>query len=184
MTESVPTGSAGGALVIVGRVRKPQGIHGELLVESLTDAPDAVFAAGRRVLIGTVDGDPDPDGATLTLRRARPFKGGFIVGFEELSDRAAAETWRGRYLLLPQDELPELRPDEVYQHDLLGMRVHDDAAGELGTVSAVFDLPSGLTLEVSGANGSVLLPYRPEIIRVVDVGERVVRIAAPPGLFG
>jgi len=184
VTEGVPSGSAGGALVIVGRVRKPQGIHGELLVESLTDTPDAVFAPGRRVFVGTVDGDPDPDGATLTLKRARPFKGGYIVGFDELADRTAAEMWRGRYLLLPADELPALQPDEVYQHDLLGMRVRDEVAGELGTVSAVYDLPSGLTLEVSGEADSVLLPYRPEIIREVDLGARVVRIAAPPGLFG
>jgi ribosomal 30S subunit maturation factor RimM len=48
----------------------------------------------------------------------------------------------------------------------------------------VYDLPSGLTLEVSGEADSVLLPYRPEIIREVDLGARVVRIAAPPGLFG
>ena len=43
---------------IVGRVRRAHGIRGELAVEVITDAPDAIFAPGRRVFAGTVDGDP------------------------------------------------------------------------------------------------------------------------------
>jgi 16S rRNA processing protein RimM len=44
-------------LVIVGRVRRPHGVRGEVLIEVLTDEPDAVYASGRRVFGGTVDGD-------------------------------------------------------------------------------------------------------------------------------
>ena len=63
-------------LTIVGRVRRAHGIHGELVIEPLTDVPDAVFAAGRRVFAGTVDGDPAPDERTLVVKESRPFKGG------------------------------------------------------------------------------------------------------------
>ena len=94
------------ALTIVGRVRKAHGIRGELVIEPLTDAPDAVFAAGRRVFAGTVAGDLAPGAPTLTVRRARPFKGGWIVHFDEIADRTAAELWRERYILAPLAELP------------------------------------------------------------------------------
>ena len=60
-------------LTIVGRVRRAHGIHGELVIEPLTDAPDAVFAAGRSVFAGTVDGDPTPDGRELVIEESRPF---------------------------------------------------------------------------------------------------------------
>ncbi|MGH7671150.1 MAG: hypothetical protein ACRENQ_16830, partial [Gemmatimonadaceae bacterium] len=43
--------------LIVGRVRKAHGIRGELVVEPITDAPDAIFAPGRRVFAGTPSGD-------------------------------------------------------------------------------------------------------------------------------
>ena len=189
MSGGAPPGDAGGArrpeeaLVIVGRVRKPQGLHGELLVEIITDDPDAVFAPGRRVHVGTTSGDPSSDAATLTVKRARPFKDSYIVGFAEIGDRTSAEGWRGRYLLAPAGELSELAPDEVYRHDLLGMRVSDETAGDIGTVADLYEFPQGLTLEVRGAGEPVLLPYRPEIVREVDLDERVIRVTLPPGLL-
>ena len=85
------------ALTIVGRVRRAHGIRGELVVEPMTDAPDAVFAPGRRVLAGTVDGDPSADGRALVVEESRPFKGGgWIVAFVGISDRNEAERWRER----------------------------------------------------------------------------------------
>ena len=185
----MPPGDAGGArrpdeaLVIVGRVRKPQGLHGELLVEIITDDPDAVFAPGRRIHVGTTAGDPSSDAATLTVKRARPFKGSCIVGFAEIGDRTAAELWRGRYLLAPAGELTELAPDEVYRHDLLGMRVSDETAGDIGTIADLYEFPQGLTLEVRGSGQPVLVPYRPEIVREVDLDARVVHVTLPPGLL-
>ena len=58
---------------IIGRVRTAHGIRGELVVEPITDAPDAVFASGRRVFAGTVAGDLARGAPTLTVGRARPF---------------------------------------------------------------------------------------------------------------
>ena len=45
----------------------------------ITDAPDAVFAPGRRVFAGTASGDPAPERAGAARRERRPFKGGCIV---------------------------------------------------------------------------------------------------------
>jgi ribosomal 30S subunit maturation factor RimM len=84
-------------LVIVGRVRKAHGIRGDLVVESISDEPDAIFASGRRVFAGNTAGDPAKDGKTLTIATASPFKGGYIVHFNEIDDRSVAETWRDRY---------------------------------------------------------------------------------------
>src|SRR6185312_314391 len=104
-------------LVIVGRVRKAHGIRGDLVVEPITDEPDAVFAPGRRVFAGTVTGEPAKDRRELHVTAASEFKGGLIVHFDEISDRTAAETWRERYFLLPADELTPLGDDEVYIHE-------------------------------------------------------------------
>src|SRR5882757_912976 len=92
--------------IIVGRVRKAHGIRGEVVVEVITDAPDQVFATGRRVFAGTASGDISPSRQELHVRSVRPFNEGIIVGFDEVPERNAAELWRGRYLLLPADEVP------------------------------------------------------------------------------
>jgi 16S rRNA processing protein RimM len=167
---------------IVGLIRKAQGIRGEVVVELLTDKPDVVFASGSRVFAGDSEGNlavpRDVRGqespTTLTIERARPFKQGLIVQFQELADRDSAEIWRGRYLLAPFSELPPPAEDEVYLHDLVGMKVESRSGDPLGTVSTLYELPQGVMLDVTTGKGSVLIPYRPEIIVRTDVDARVL----------
>src|ERR1700738_1886526 len=102
------------AVIIVGRVRKAHGIRGEVVVEVITDAPDAIFASGRRVFAGTATGDIAPSRQELHVVSVRGIHEGLLVGFEELPDRNAAELWRGRYLLVPAEELPPPDDTEVY----------------------------------------------------------------------
>lgn len=169
-------------LVIVGRVRKAHGVRGDLVVEALTDDPDGVFSPGRRLVAGTVSGDPAKDRRELTIVSAQPFKGGFIVHFDGIADRTIADTWRDRFLLAPASELEPLGDDEVYIHDLLGMRVELESGEPVGTVEELYELPQGLTLDVRRQNGTVLVPYD-RFVTSVDRDARVIRIDPPVGLL-
>ena len=168
---------------LVGRVRRAHGIRGELVVESLTDEPDAVFASGRRLFAGTIDGDPSPDGATLTVAASKPFKGGVIVRFAEIADRNRAELWRGRYLLAPLSELTPPAEGEVYVHQLVGLRAELPSGDELGPVLGTYELPQGLVLEVDRPGGSVLIPFRDDVVVRLDVAGGVVVVDPPDGLL-
>ena len=174
---------------IVGLIRKAQGIRGEVIVEPLTDKPDVVFASGSRVFAGTADGEPaiarDVKGAeeipTLTISDSRPYKQGWIVRFEEIADRDSAELWRGRYLLARFSELPPPAEDEVYIHDLIGMKAESSTGEPMGTVKTFYELPQGVVLDLETPKGSVLIPYRPEAIVRTDVAARTVVINAEMG---
>jgi 16S rRNA processing protein RimM len=174
-------------LVLVGRVRHAHGIKGELVIEPLTDAPDATFASGRRLFAGTVDGDPMPDRRELHVHGSRPFKEGVIVKFAEIADRTEAEKWRQRYVLAPRDELEPPRDGEVYVHDLVGMQAvlaNGDAVGE---IVGTYELPHGLMLELqrpgTAARDTMLVPFREEFVRDVDAAARRVVLAPPDGFF-
>jgi 16S rRNA processing protein RimM len=169
---------------IVGLIRKAQGIRGEVVIEPLTDKPDVVFATGSRVFAGTSDGDlaivrdvkGEAETPTLTVSGSKPFKKGLIVQFQELQDRDSADLWRGRYLLAPFSELPPLQEDEVYLHDLIGMTVVGMTGERLGAVTTFYELPQGIMLDVQSARGSVLIPYRPEIVVRTDIQGRAIVI--------
>lgn len=173
---------AADALAIVGLIRNAQGIRGEVVVEPLTDAPDAVFASGRRVFVSDAAGSSAHE-RTLTVEAARPFKGGLMVKFAELSGRNEAEMLRARYLFSPFDELEPPGEDEVYLHELIGMKVQLDTGDEIGEVTGYYELPQGLTLEVGTVRGSVLVPYRAEIVERTDSDARVVTVKRDTGLF-
>ena len=175
------------AFIIVGRVRKAHGIRGEVVVEVITDAPDAVFASGRRVFAGTVAGDLAPSRQELHIRSIRPFNEGLLVGFAEFPDRNAAETWRGRYLLVPADEIPPPDEDEIYQHDLLGMQVELEDGSLVGKVEELYELPQGLAIDVRRAppreGETVMLLYDDNTIAAVDKERRVIVVTPPEGLL-
>ena len=176
---------------IVGLIRKAQGIRGEVIVEPLTNKPDVVFASGSRVFAGDARGDlassRDVRGSeepnTLTIEQAKPFKKGLIVQFEELRDRDSAELWRGRYLLAPFAELPPPAADEVYLHDFAGMKVESPGGDILGEVTTFYELPQGIMLDVKTARGSVVIPYRPEVVLRADVGRRTLVVDDTLGFF-
>jgi 16S rRNA processing protein RimM len=175
------------AFIIVGRVRKAHGIRGEVVVEPITDAPDAVFASGRRVFAGTVNGDLAPDRAELHVASSRPFNEGFLVTFVEVPDRTVAETWRGRYLLAPADELRGLADEEVYLHELPGMHVELASGEVVGTVDATYELPQGLAIDVRRAaprdGETVLLLFDERTIASVDRQARRIVVTPPEGLL-
>ncbi len=181
-------------LAIIGRIRKPHGIAGEMTVELLTAEPERLFAPGARVFAGTVEGTPaahpsdrrNPESRhELRVQSAFPFRGGLVVKFDAVPDRTAAEQWRGRYLLVPAEELTPLANDEVFAHDLIGMAVKSDDGADVGAVAALYELPQGLTLDVKLARGgsNVLVPYRPEVVREVDLDARVITVDSESGLF-
>ncbi len=166
----------------VGTVQKPHGIRGELSIRVETDRPDAVFAPGRVLLLGDAAGKPD--GGTLTVERARPFKGGFLlraVGITSLTPEV--EAMRGRSLLIPASEAAPLDEGEVFFHHLVGMRV---VAGgeEVGRVRDVYETPSGHMLAVARhGKRELMLPFVAEMIRRVDVEGRELEIDPPAGLL-
>ena len=99
-----------------------------------------------------------------------------------LKRRGFADTWRDRFFLVAAAELEPLGDDEVYVHDLLGMRVELASGEAVGTVEELYELPQGLTLDVRRDGGTVLVPYD-RIVTSVDRDARVIRIDPPAGLL-
>ncbi|MBI2408288.1 MAG: 16S rRNA processing protein RimM [Gemmatimonadetes bacterium] len=177
-----------GSSAVVGRVRRAHGIKGEVVVALQTDAPDAIFAPGARVLVGTPAGDLAPDPASGTPRElivatARDFQDGLLVRFEGVVDRTTAERWRGITLLVPMDELEPPADDEVWVHELPGMRAVDPQGAPLGEVRGSYELPQGLVLEIETARGLRDVPFNDAFVVAFDRDARVITLDVPDGLL-
>lgn len=175
------------AHLIVGRIRRAHGIRGEVVVEALTDDAEANFAVGRRLIAGTTTGDVLRDDAPapheLTIRRAAPFKNGWILRFEEITDRNAAERWRDRYLLMASTGTTSRSSGDVFYHDLIGMRVQRTDGRDVGRVTALYEVPQGVLLEIETSRGSTMLPYMPPMVVKADVERGTLIVDPPAGLL-
>jgi 16S rRNA processing protein RimM len=178
---------AEGDFLIVGAVQKPHGIKGELYVRLETDHPEDVFAAGRVIRVGDAEGRPLE--RSLTIERARPFKGGMLVKAAEIGPRdphgreSDVDALRGLTLLIPRGEARPLDEDEVFLHQLVGLRVVADE-GAVGRVRELYDAPSGFLLVVEReGRGELLIPFVKAMVRRIDVEAGVLELEAPPGLL-
>jgi 16S rRNA processing protein RimM len=75
------------------------------------------------------------------------------------------------------------KDDEVYLHELTGFAVRQPDGTPLGLVSALYELPAGLMIEVQGPEREFLLPYKKEFVREVDRAGRRLVVTLPEGLI-
>ncbi len=167
--------------VVVGRFRKPHGLKGDCTLFPLTDTPESVFAPGREVWL--VDLGGETLAGPFTVERSRSYHREWLVKFAGVESRDALDPFRGSLLGVPQETLGPLADDEVYLHELDGFSVRLADGTPLGLVSAVYELPAGLMIEVQGPKREFLLPYKKEFVRQVDRAGRRLVVTPPEGLI-
>lgn len=148
----------------LGSIGRPHGLHGEVTVTLTTDRPErttpgAVLYAGDR---------------TLVVESARPHQGRWLVRFEGVTDRDAAEALRGATLV--GDPLDDPGEGRVWVHELVGAETRDLHGNVLGPVTAVETNPAHDLLVL---DDGTLIP----IVFVVDQAPGVVIVDVPDGLL-
>jgi 16S rRNA processing protein RimM len=165
--------------VAVGRILRPHGVRGEVVVQVLSDVPDR-FKAGSRIL-GVREGAPAPP-VVLTVATSRAHKTGAVVRFEGFEDPDQAGELRGLDLEVPRAEVPKAPSGTYYQYELLGCLCRNDGE-ELGRVIEVVEDGGGLMLIVAGEGRRVPVPFVKEFLRRVDVAAGEIDLSLPPGFL-
>jgi len=152
-------------LVLVGRVAKPQGRHGEVAVTPFTDRPDR-FPTLRRAFVEA----PGGEARELRVVRCWPHKGRFVLEIEGVTSIDEAETLRGKELRIAEEDLAALPEGSFYYHQLKGLRVEDEAGATMGVVDEVMETGAeSRVLVVLGPGGETLLPFAEGFVRAVDL---------------
>ena len=158
-----PQGSGRPALLEIGRVAKPHGLSGEVVV-------DLVTQLSSRLDPGSVLSTSES--SELVVAGSRPFGRRWIVVFEGVDDREAAEQIRGWRLLAE----PVEDPGALWVDELVGAIAEDQTGRRLGTVAAVVANPASDLLELDGGG---LIP----LVFVVEHGAGKVVVDIPEGLI-
>lgn len=167
--------------LVVGRLRKPHGLKGDVAVFPLTSEPDRVFAPGQSLWL--VDLAGDVVAGPVQVARSRGYHREWLMAFRDWESRSAVEPLGGTFLAVEAEVLTPPQGDEVYLDELPGFAVHDVAGQALGLVTAWYELRGGLMVEVQGPKREFLLPYRKEYVKQVDRAGRRLVVDLPEGLL-
>lgn len=146
----------------VGSIGKAHGLRGEVFVRLTTDRservdPASVLYAGDEILV---------------VRSSRPHQNGWLVAFEDVTDRNRAEELRGAVLFAdPIDD-----PDALWVHDLIGAIIREVDGTDRGVVESVQANPAS---DLLVTNEGALVP----LTFVLELTDGVVIVDTPAGLF-
>lgn len=176
-------------LLRVCRIGRAQGLKGEVTVQVFTDEPDYRFEPGS--VLYTRDGEHE-----FEVAHSRTFKNRWIIHFEGVDDRDAAEALNGTVLYGEADD-PEdmLEEDAWYPKDLLGLEARFADGNTLGApdgqkVGVVVDVIEGaqyllkirLAQPVNGET-STLVPFVDQLVPDIDLDDGYLTLNPPGGLI-
>lgn len=129
--------------ILVGKIVAPQGIRGEVRIQTYSDAPSDF----KKFAVISDKFAPDD----FKFVRAVPNSTVIIAKIRGVDDRNAAEMLRGTQLFIGRGDLPELKENEYYQTDLIGMSVNQ-RGNIIGRVSCVQNYGAGDILELENGD--------------------------------
>ena len=167
-------------VMAVGLIVGAHGLGGEVKVELHTDFPER-FVTDRVLLLGS-------DLHEVRIVSARPHQAFYLIRFEGVTSRSDTDSLRGEWLFIRDEEAVLLDDETFWIHDIIGMVVQDIGGRRLGTVRNILQTGANdvyLIQPAEGVNGGrdILLPAIPDVIKHVDLANRVIEVDLIPGLL-
>ena len=157
--------------ICVGIIVGSHGLRGLIIIKSFTVVSEDIFVHGPLT---------DKDGKrSFALELVSSSKKGLIVKLEGVTTRDASEALRGIELYLSRDLLPNLKEDEFYYSDLIGLVVENTDGKIIGNVSMVDNYGAGEIIEVDLQVGGTAM-YRMSLEVIPEIDLKNGRIVVDP----
>jgi 16S rRNA processing protein RimM len=165
----------------VGKIVNTQGIKGEVRVISTTDFPEERFKKGN-VLFLFLPKNETP--VQLTIKSHRKHKNFDLLLFEGYENINEVEKFRDGIIKVPESQLGELDEGEFYFHEIIGCLVFTKQGEEIGKVTEILTPGANDVWVVKGKKGKeVLIPYIDDVVKKVDLKEKIILIDPMEGLL-
>jgi 16S rRNA processing protein RimM len=173
------TGSPGKGepvFVAVGKLRRPHGVHGEIIMDVYTDFPERLHV-DMQLYAGE-------SRQQLCLTRRRWHQDALLLTFEGFNTPESVGVLRNQILYVLTAELPPLPEGDYYHHQLIGLSVVDEMGKLLGMVTEILETGANDVLVVRPeAGGEILLPMIDEVVLQIALQDKQIRVHLLPGIL-
>ncbi|MBA1333830.1 MAG: 16S rRNA processing protein RimM [Firmicutes bacterium] len=162
----------------IGYIANTLGIAGELKVQVLTN-DIARFSSLEFCFI-----DMGKEKERVEIQYYREYKKGYIIiKFRGLDTISETEKFKGRYMVVDEDNLAQLEEGHYYIFQILGCRVKTEEGEELGEVTDVLQPGGNDVYVVRGREKEILVPAVKQFVKDIDIKRKVITVDLPEGLI-
>ncbi|NLG97926.1 MAG: 16S rRNA processing protein RimM [Chloroflexi bacterium] len=155
--------------IAVGRLRRPHGVGGEVLMDILTQFPERLHPGKVVYLSDTRE--------PLQIQSVRRRHKELLLRFAGIATPEEAGRLRNKIIYVKTSELPDLPEGEYYHHQLMGLKVVDETGQMLGTLESILETKANDVYVVIGVDGKeLLLPAVEEVVQDVDLEKGEIRV--------
>ncbi|WP_118952141.1 ribosome maturation factor RimM [Taibaiella helva] len=105
-----------------------------------------------------------------------------LLKLDEIDSVEQARTLNGKQVYLEESVFARLKPKAV-SVNMIGFRIVDRTAGELGTIDNLFETPGQVLATVQYKGREVMVPLVDATIVGIDAARKVVEVDLPDGLL-
>ncbi len=149
-------------LVYIAKVVGAHGIRGDVKLQCFTDNVTDIKKLGT---FYDKCGDKE-----YKIQIKGMIKSNVLARISGVEDRNCAEALVGTELYVPRASLPELKSEQFYHCDLIGLKaVLQDK--EVGVVSAVYNFGAGdiLEIQLSNSTETSMIPFNQNFVPQIDI---------------
>ena len=165
-------------LLKVGVISSTHGLKGEVKVFPTTDDVKR-FRQLKEVLL-----DAGDEKTVLQIEQVKFFKQFVILKFKGIDDIEDVQKYKGKDLLVTRENAVELKKDEYFIADLIGVSVISDDNSLRGILKDVIQTGANDVYVIDLEDGrQLLLPAIKECVLMVDLDENIMKIHVLDGLL-
>jgi 16S rRNA processing protein RimM len=165
--------------VAIARVIKPKGLRGEVFAESLTDFPERFEDLKK----GFLKADQSAVDKPVEVEKAVFINGRLVIKLAGIDSRDSAESIRGAWLMVAEEDAFGLGEGEYYEWQLIGCEVSTQEGALLGKVNGIIKTGGTDVLTVKNGNREYLIPFASAICQEVDTRTKKIIVTPPDGLL-
>jgi len=170
--------------IAIGRIVKPIGVKGNVKAIYLTDFPDRFNSLSKVFLFDERKEEFRKNYSALefNISDCKPLNGYVNLKFEGYEDKNSVSELIGQLIMIPETERVKLPEDNFYFYDLIGSEVFDNGK-RLGTIESFTDFGSGDLVNINIGGKTVMIPFRKEFVKKVDVKNKRVDLELIEGFL-
>lgn len=159
----------------VGKLRRPHGVRGDILMEVLTDFPERI-GPGKLLYLG----EARTPVKLLGVRNHHDLLNLHLEGYDTPEQ---VSQLRNLLVFVPSQQVPPLPEGNYYHHQLIGLQVVDDQGELISNIVEILETGANDVLVTRTPTGKeLLIPMIDPVVLKVDLDKRLVHVRLLPWL--